>query len=447
MIALLIALLSSAQAEDRSISELEAAYQKEYAFLTAEKQTLTQRVEDVKDDAKRRTGEAEGELERLQGRLVRLTLAADKAQDQLGRAEQTSWDVEEDKARLSTLVSQAGTSLDGFEPPEAAEDDVAAQGLQVEAIFAEAAARITAGNQVRREPGAFFLRDGSQAKGSVLRVGNIGAIGVADNAAGTLAPSGEGTLQLWPEEGAAAPAKAWAQGQAPETVGLFLYESLEKRVEERPEKTLATLMEGGGAVGWIIAGLGVVAVLLSLFRLAVLGGSAGDADALLVQVLPLLREGRRAEALAILGSGKAAGRVMAGVVENLDRGREALEDVAMEGLLRETPRLERFGAAILVIAAVAPLLGLLGTVTGMIATFDIITEFGTGDPKMLSGGISEALITTQLGLIVAIPAVLLGNAMSARTEGVLSAIERGALTLVNVAVELKERAPQEQQRA
>ncbi|MCB9796928.1 MAG: MotA/TolQ/ExbB proton channel family protein [Alphaproteobacteria bacterium] len=206
-------------------------------------------------------------------------------------------------------------------------------------------------------------------------------------------------------------------------------------------------MEGGGAVGWIIAGLGVVAVLLSLFRLAVLGGSAGDADALLVQVLPLLREGRRAEALAILGSGKAAGRVMAGVVENLDRGREALEDVAMEGLLRETPRLERFGAAILVIAAVAPLLGLLGTVTGMIATFDIITEFGTGDPKMLSGGISEALITTQLGLIVAIPAVLLGNAMSARTEGVLSAIERGALTLVNVAVELKERAPQEQQRA
>ena len=69
----------------------------------------------------------------------------------------------------------------------------------------------------------------------------------------------------------------------------------------------------------------------------------------------------------------------------------------------------RFSTVIPVIAAVAPLLGLLGTVTGMISTFEIITEHGTGDPRMLSSGISEALITTQLGLIVAIPMLLLGN--------------------------------------
>ena len=73
--------------------------------------------------------------------------------------------------------------------------------------------------------------------------------------------------------------------------------------------------------------------------------------------------------------------------------------------------------------ALCPLLGLLGTVTGMIATFDIITEFGTGDPKMLSGGISTALITTQLGLIVAIPAVLLGNAMASRTDKVVPIVQ------------------------
>jgi biopolymer transport protein ExbB len=85
----------------------------------------------------------------------------------------------------------------------------------------------------------------------------------------------------------------------------------------------------------------------------------------------------------------------------------------------------------MVIAAVAPLLGLLGTVTGMIATFDIITEFGTGDPKMLSGGISEALVTTEFGLIVAIPAVLLGNLTKGWAEGVQGELEGQALELLN----------------
>ena len=72
----------------------------------------------------------------------------------------------------------------------------------------------------------------------------------------------------------------------------------------------------------------------------------------------------------------------------------------------------------------------------MIATFDIITEFGTGDPKMLSGGISEALITTQLGLIVAIPLVLLGNTLKGRAESVETQLERGALQAINrIAIE------------
>ena len=84
----------------------------------------------------------------------------------------------------------------------------------------------------------------------------------------------------------------------------------------------------------------------------------------------------------------------------------------------------------MVIAAVAPLLGLLGTVTGMISTFEIITEHGTGDPKMLSGGISEALITTQLGLVVAIPMLLLGNMLKGWSEGVFGKLESTVLRLI-----------------
>jgi biopolymer transport protein ExbB len=118
-------------------------------------------------------------------------------------------------------------------------------------------------------------------------------------------------------------------------------------------------------------------------------------------------------------------------VRNLDRDRAHLEDIISESILNESSRLNRFGSVILVIAGVAPLLGLLGTVTGMITTFDIITEFGTGDPKLLSGGISIALVTTELGLAVAIPMLLLGNILSGWAESIKDDMEKGALRVIN----------------
>ena len=111
--------------------------------------------------------------------------------------------------------------------------------------------------------------------------------------------------------------------------------------------------------------------------------------------------------------------------------RDSLFDAADEVLSGTKSGLERFSTVILVVAAVAPLLGLLGTVTGMIATFAVITEHGTGDPRMLSGGISEALITTQLGLIVAIPALLLGNMLNGWSKGLFERVEQGLLVYVN----------------
>jgi len=122
---------------------------------------------------------------------------------------------------------------------------------------------------------------------------------------------------------------------------------------------------------------------------------------------------------------------MSAAIRNLDRDREHLEDIVSESILHESSHLNRFGAFILVIAAVSPLLGLLGTVTGMISTFDVITEFGTGDPKLLSGGISIALVTTELGLIVAIPLLLLGNLLSGWAEGIKDNMEKATLRIIN----------------
>ncbi|MDF1881440.1 MotA/TolQ/ExbB proton channel family protein [Sulfurimonas sp. MAG313] len=145
----------------------------------------------------------------------------------------------------------------------------------------------------------------------------------------------------------------------------------------------------------------------------------------------LLKDGKEKALASIKQQKGSTARVIKATIRNLDRDREHIEDIVAESILHESGRLDRFGSMILIVAAVAPLLGLLGTVTGMIATFDIITEFGTGDPKLLSGGISIALVTTELGLIVAIPVLMLGNTLSAWAERIKDSMEHSALHLIN----------------
>jgi biopolymer transport protein ExbB len=111
--------------------------------------------------------------------------------------------------------------------------------------------------------------------------------------------------------------------------------------------------------------------------------------------------------------------------------RDDLEEILHEAILIEIPRLERYLSLLSVGAVVSPLLGLLGTVTGMIHTFSLIEVFGTGDPRLLSGGISEALVTTMAGLAVAIPLVLVHALLSRRVRAVADALERSAIGFLN----------------
>jgi biopolymer transport protein ExbB len=151
-----------------------------------------------------------------------------------------------------------------------------------------------------------------------------------------------------------------------------------------------------------------------------------------VKVSEKLKVGNVNEALQLCqGKLSSASRVIASTLRNLDKEREHIEDIISESILYEASRIDRYGTAIIVIAAVSPLLGLLGTVTGMISTFDIITEFGTGDPKLLSSGISEALITTKYGLVVAIPLLLAGNLLSSWGTRTKNDLERAALHIIN----------------
>ncbi len=117
------------------------------------------------------------------------------------------------------------------------------------------------------------------------------------------------------------------------------------------------------------------------------------------------------------------GRIMAVYLENQDDDVETLELKLDESVLKDVPKLERGLPTIKIMAAVAPLLGLLGTVTGMIKTFQAITLFGTGDPKLMAGGISEALVTTVMGLVTAIPLVLLHSILTGRSNRLVQILD------------------------
>jgi biopolymer transport protein ExbB len=129
-----------------------------------------------------------------------------------------------------------------------------------------------------------------------------------------------------------------------------------------------------------------------------------------------------------------AARMLAAGVEHLGEPRELIEEVMYERVLATRLSVHRFLPFVAICAAAAPLLGLLGTVTGIMNTFKLITVFGTGDVKTLSSGISEALITTEFGLIVAIPSLLVHAFLSRKARGIIDRMERTAVKFINQAM-------------
>ena len=181
--------------------------------------------------------------------------------------------------------------------------------------------------------------------------------------------------------------------------------------------TLEERVDQGGIIGYIILGLGAFAVLVAVWKLLTLFFSSVAMSA-------------QARKLDKPGKGNALGRVLNVYHNNPEADLETMELRLGEAVLKETPKFSRFLVFIKIIAVAAPLLGLLGTVTGMINTFQAITLFGTGDPQVMAGGISQALVTTVLGLVVAIPAVLLFSLISGRAKRLGQVLEEQAMGMV-----------------
>ena len=417
----------------RALNQLQQAYEKEYAFLVAQRTELQSRLQSFRDRATQEVNQAETEIDRLQGAIAGLQSRADRFNNLLTEADRNIASIEENRSTLEATYQQAGSTL---EQQNIERDKAAFAKLpdeeKINTIFAAAERMLSEAGSVYRTDGKFYLLDGTEVSGSILKLGNIAAYGVSGDNAGVLAPAGEGRYKLWRKPAADA-AKALVAGQRPDNLPIFLYESLNKPIEESEDRGILGTIQDGGTIAWVIVALGLFAVLMVILRSFFLQRANSSTDKVLAETKADLEQGKRDQALQTCQQyGGATGRVMAATIRNLDRDREHVEDIVSEAILHESAHLNRFGAIIMVIAAVAPLLGLLGTVTGMITTFDIITEFGTGDPKLLSGGISIALITTEIGLIVAIPALIFGNLLSGWAESIKDNMEKAALRVINL---------------
>ncbi|WP_210472742.1 MotA/TolQ/ExbB proton channel family protein [Vibrio crassostreae] len=180
--------------------------------------------------------------------------------------------------------------------------------------------------------------------------------------------------------------------------------------------SLTDRLQAGGVVGKVILGLLAIGLIIALVR----GVS-----------LAIARQKIRAQLKNPEQAGdNPLGRVLAVYNKEQNQTVEALELRLLEAVVDEQTHLEKGLSMLKLLAALAPMLGLLGTVTGMIETFQVITQFGNGDPKVMAGGISMALVTTVLGLVAAMPLLLAHNILSTQAENIRNILEKQGIGLV-----------------
>ncbi len=193
-------------------------------------------------------------------------------------------------------------------------------------------------------------------------------------------------------------------------------------------------VEKGGPIVWPILILFIAGLLIVLERIVFIIRHHFDSNRFMHQINAYVLDGQwdKCEKYCDCYLKKPVARVIKAGLRCYDLSREDMENILQEAILREIPPLERFLSTLGMLAAISPLLGLLGTVTGMIDTFHIITLHGTSDPKLMSGGISEALVTTMLGLGVAIPLMLAQTLLNRAVEKEIGMMEEKAVALVNI---------------
>lgn len=298
-------------------------------------------------------------------------------------------------------------------------------------LFSEA--QFTGG--VSLQKGKFIDRAGLQQLGEILIVGPFTAIYRIGDDVGFLQP-GRGdlltALPVLPDRKVRNQLSAYMDGDTDSIIFDPSGGAALKQVTHRV--TYIERIRDGGFFVWPILAIGLAALLIVLERIIFLSRVHTNTDKIMGEVNELANAENWDECEEVINS--KPGRPVCNILKAGFAGRcydrETVDSILQEAILREVPRLERFLAVLHVFAAIAPLLGLLGTVTGMIATFHVITLYGTGDPRLMAGGISEALITTMLGLCVAIPIMLAHTFLSRQVDHIIDDMEEKAVGLSNI---------------
>lgn len=297
---------------------------------------------------------------------------------------------------------------------------------------------IALSSRVDMNEGPFIARDGSEATGNIFTFGKFMAAYELDGEIGFLNWSAEGSrfyaLSELPKGNVGRNLRGYVRGER-EVVPFDLSSGGALRQISHQTDFLEQLRAGGPIV-WPIVGLAVVALIIVLVRAFYLNRIHANTDRFMDQVHQMAARGDWRAAEEVVASHKRQKSPVLAVIKAglavRRKDRETQESVLQEAILHELPRVEAGLSVLAILGAVAPLLGLLGTVTGMINTFRVITLFGTGDPKLMSGGISEALVTTELGLMVAIPIMLAHTFLSRRSDHIVGDMEQKAVQLTNI---------------
>jgi biopolymer transport protein ExbB len=275
--------------------------------------------------------------------------------------------------------------------------------------------RLTGGIDIRTMP--FIADDGETVEGKVLSLGGFTWAYEKDGKAGFLEYS-QDTKKLYalsalPARGIQKNLSGYMNGK---TDGVYIDISRGGALKQiTHQQTLKDQIEKGGVLVWPILALGVFAIVIGIERTMFLGRVHANTDKVMGRVNDLAAQGAWDDCQQIVGKKKVpVYNVLRAGLNARKENRETLESVLQESILKEL------------------LLGLLGTVTGMISTFHVITLYGTGDPRMMSGGISTALVTTMLGLAVAIPIMLLYTFLCRRVAHVIGDMEEKAVALTNI---------------
>ncbi|MFC1494181.1 MotA/TolQ/ExbB proton channel family protein, partial [Thermodesulfobacteriota bacterium] len=297
--------------------------------------------------------------------------------------------------------------------------------------------------KILKRTGEFIGPDGKSTTGDIIRIGRFTTyFRLPDGTAGFLKPEASGKRLVAftgePPGWMLSEIKDYFEGKSEEGIAPVDLSNGGFFVQLTKTITAAEKLEQGGTIMYVILGVGIFAILLGLERIIVLGTKSKASVKVMNEIKNMTSQGNWKEAQEFCSSKSRIPtcQMLDSAMDHVGASQDVLENALNESILKQIPKLERFIPTLALFAVVSPLLGLLGTVSGMIKTFEIITEVGTGDPGMLAGGISEALLTTQFGLVVAIPIMLLHHFLKSQVDKIANDMEeKGTAFIITLSKE------------